>query len=72
MVFNPKLIETEKEENSRAKRVNCNHFSRSSKLFKSIYEMWSSIMESIVGNEDKLDKALELIKKVMIDEPENL
>ena len=27
-------------------------------------------MESIVGNEDKLDEALKLLKKVMIDEPE--
>ena len=30
----------------------------------------SQIMESIVGNEDKLDQALKLLKKVMIDEPE--
>ena len=71
IVFNTNLIETEKEENSKAKKSEIAIiFQDPASYLNPSMKCGAQIMESIVGNEDKLDKALGLLKKVMIDEPE--
>ena len=71
IVFNPNLIETEKEENSKAKKSEIAIiFQDPASYLNPSMKCGAQIMESILGNEDKLDKALKLLKKVMIDEPE--
>ena len=56
IVFNPKLIETEKEENSRAKKSEIAIiFQDPASYLNPSMKCGSQIMESIVGNEDKLD-----------------
>ena len=70
-MFNPNLIETEKEENSKAKKSEIAIiFQDPGSYLNPSMKCGAQIMESILGDEDKLDKALGLLKKVMMDEPE--
>ena len=72
IVFNTNLIETEKEEeNSKAKKSEIAIiFQDPASYLNPSMKCGAQIMESIIGNEDKLDEALKLLQKVMIDEPE--
>ena len=71
IVFNPNLIETEKEENSKAKKSEIAIiFQDPASYLNPSMKCGAQIMESVTGNKNKLDEALKLLQKVMIDEPE--
>ena len=71
IIFNPNFIETGKAENSKAKKSEIAIiFQDPASYLNPSMKCGVQIMESIVSDEDRLDEALDLLRKVMIEDAE--